>query len=401
MVVGYIMAAIVTATTFLIHALIFTVLLCTPSLRCKKANQLLMTLNVAHALTSIFSLTRVLYFDRPYPGLLSYVVFGGYCQGNIALVVLTVDRCIMIRWPFRYQALPRWFHVGMIGVSPAIFVTIFTTAVSTQLATRPVRESDMYIHTVVYGITIFTVILLLSNSLVYVTLLKQRRSIKALFKMVPKNPVQQPPLNVTPTTKPTLSFLISSNGKMVAKVAAQPSSPPPLLELATVVQPLSLIQSGKTLLTGVKRPSLQPPIEFTTRTTIQSSPQLPPAVPSGSALSSSVTVTPNMKKREFRSFYLCFGCVVTYVVFWLPTLINEAVRLHINYNTSSDVSSGDIPTATGTPVFSENLANMLLILNPLADAVILVWFNKELKHKIKLLILSCRKILDGDDGAFF
>ena len=115
--------------------------------------------------------------------------------------------------------------------------------------------------------------------------------------------------------------------------------------------------------------------------------------PSSTTISTSTSrATTTLKIREFRSFYLCFGCVVTYVVLWLPTLVNEAARLHLNYNKnngSSDGGSNYGDSGGGmTSVFNEKAANLLLILNPLADAVILVWFNKELKNKMKSFIVS-------------
>ena len=490
MVVGYIVAIVVTSTTFLVHCFIFTILLLTPSLRRKRSNQLLMTLNIAHVLSSILVLARVLYFEQPLPGLLSYAIFSAYSQSNVALVVLTVDRSIMIRWPFRYQTLPGWFHCVLMVVSPTTFGSVFTTAKVLRLYEKPPRESDIYQHTVVYGIIILTAILLLANSFVYMTVLKQRRSITSLFNnivpkdvaaatttadqqqfpsieltettsncfsLAPNNIVAQKatvgPVNILSTTAPSSQSCLavdSRNAKMVAEGAVQQLTAL-ALDLATTIAAPSLFLlnkpstiPSKNKLVNPALPSLRrteltdsktttkalssvsrnsdnsakhisslhnkvPDSSITSNTTIRHGgctkpiPVLPlrnskdivrhESSPSSTTISTSTSrATTTLKIREFRSFYLCFGCVVTYVVLWLPTLVNEAARLHLNYNKnngSSDGGSNYGDSGGGmTSVFNEKAANLLLILNPLADAVILVWFNKELKNKMKSFIVS-------------
>ena len=115
-------------------------------------------------------------------------------------------------------------------VSPTTFGTVFTTAKVLRLYEKPPRESDIYQHTVVYGIIILTAILLLANSLVYMTVLKQRRSITSLFNnIVPKDVAaatttadqqQFPSIELTETT--SNCFSLAPNNIVAQKATVGP-----------------------------------------------------------------------------------------------------------------------------------------------------------------------------------
>ena len=70
------------------------------------------------------------------------------------------------------------------------------------------------------------------------------------------------------------------------------------------------------------------------------------------------------RRKEARSFYVCFGCVITFVLLMSPSVF---VRIY------NDVSSRSIPKE----IYEMTL--MLAVLNPLSDIFIYVWFNVELK----------------------
>jgi len=72
--------------------------------------------------------------------------------------------------------------------------------------------------------------------------------------------------------------------------------------------------------------------------------------------------------REVRSFYLCFGCVITFVLCWMPLLafktyeIRTGRRLDYKYNSR---------------------AAIIATINPFMDVLFSVWFNKELRGRLK------------------
>ena len=82
-------------------------------------------------------------------------------------------------------------------------------------------------------------------------------------------------------------------------------------------------------------------------------------------------------RQDVFSFYICIGCVFTSTLLWMPELVRQSIWLF------GGGGSGGEKLYEGA--FS-GMARILLNLNPLCDAVILVWFNRELKNKIRSIV---------------
>ena len=249
---------------FLVHAFIMIFLLSVPQLRQRKSNQLLININVGHALTGITLFVMIFIKSNS----LTYINYSGYAQGNMALVMLTIDRCIMIRWPFRYQTLPNLFHVIFMVSSPIVASVILVNGVI-LFPHQPSDDNVFYMSLFVYVMIVVMVVLLATNALVYATVLKQKRLIK------------------------------------------------------------------NTLVASTKR---------------HGDPQS------------------NNIKDDILSFYICLGCVLTYILLWLPELVRQSLWVFEGRNTSA---------------IYLGISRILLNLNPFFDAIILVWFNRELKMHLK------------------
>ena len=265
---------IIGLTEFFIHSFILIFLLSIRQLRGQKSNQLIININIGHAVTGVtlfitwFSLTSIV----------THVTFVGVTLGNVALVMLTVDRCIMIRWPFRYQTLPKLFHFTLMTFPPLTVIGTFIQGILTKRNIRADKDPEAMKY-FVFGMSFLILVLLISNSIVYWTLIKQKRAIKSCQ-------------------------------------VSQPSE-------------TSSRDKGIRIL------------------------------------------------KEARSFYICIGCVLTYIVLWFPAIVIQALW----------VLNGDNTAKTNYQGVSTIIHN----LNPLFDALILVWFNKDLKMHLKRLFFR-RKV---------
>ena len=74
---------------------------------------------------------------------------------------------------------------------------------------------------------------------------------------------------------------------------------------------------------------------------------------------------------EIRSFYVCFGCVTTYLVLWSPALGMRLWEIVLGLEMQYTYLAISVAIAT---------------LNPFSDAFICVWFNKELKKKLRSIV---------------
>ena len=273
---------------FFVHIIILSLLLWYPNLRQKKSNQLLININIGHAITGSTLFATIFY---PHSNLLTYINYAGYAHGNVSLTMLTVDRCFMIRRPFLYQTLPAAFHVALLVTSPVVALSIFTEAVVNRL--HVASDKDRFTMTLfVYAIIIVTIVLLTLNTLVYLTLLKQKKLIKSC-QVVPIGYNTENNTTNTITNNNSNSCDDPAASKKVWKV-----------------------------------------------------------------------------RQDVRSFYICIGCVLTSIVLWMPELIRQSIWLF-----------GGDGKLHGDAFMG--VARILLNLNPLCDAVILIWFNRDLKNKLR------------------
>ena len=279
------MAAISGLLTFTLHFLVVILIAATPSLRCKKSYQLLVNMSCGHTLSGV-----VIFIGAfKHSNVLSYIVYAGHALSNISMVMLTVDRCVLICWPFRYQSMHSCFHTFMMSVGPVIALLLLLGGVmkasNDSVATN---EDVLAVKGFLYGIPLFMLSLLTFNMIIYATVQKQKRAIKSLH------------------IKSTQSH-VAENQQSVFK-----------------------------------------------------------------------------RKKEILAFYVCFGCVITYVVLYFPALLFKLMQVEF-----------------GVALDERNFRYMMGIayLNPISDAIVLVWFNKELRQRIKTLCCCGRGKRHGFSGV--
>jgi len=248
------------------HFCIIILILTCKRIREKKSNQLLLNLSTGHALCGFTSLTGCFlpFSHQSMDG----IIFASYIYSNTSLAMLTIDRCIYIKWPFRYNSLPTLLHVSFMACSPLNAGFVIYKALDNDNNLH-VSEDVESMRVFIFGIGALMALLLSANSLVFCTLQGQKRKIKSL-------------------------------------------------RVATFSQ-------------------------------------------------SNVRTNFNQRKREIQAFYICLGCTLTYVVLWFPplivTIINFYTKIQISYY-----------------YFSMSMVSVNL--NPLSDALIFVWFNKDLKNRL-------------------
>ena len=74
------------------------------------------------------------------------------------------------------------------------------------------------------------------------------------------------------------------------------------------------------------------------------------------------------KRQEMRSFYLCFGCVITFIMSWLPLLTLKIIEMTTGRSFSYRYTGG---------------AAIIANINLFTDAWFCVWYNKELRKRLK------------------
>lgn len=85
--------------------------------------------------------------------------------------------------------------------------------------------------------------------------------------------------------------------------------------------------------------------------------------------STTTTHTRNMPSRkDIARFYVCFGCVITYVLLWLPAMFVKVLQFYGGVVVDHKYFSLSIAVAN---------------INPLSDAFLLLYFNRELKRVLK------------------
>ena len=85
-------------------------------------------------------------------------------------------------------------------------------------------------------------------------------------------------------------------------------------------------------------------------------------------------------KKNLSIFYACFGCTITYILFWLPVVI---LWFLIIKNTQ----------------YQKHLPILLAIanFNPISDAILIIRFNKVLRNNVKnCWVRLCRRDGSGD-----
>lgn len=76
-------------------------------------------------------------------------------------------------------------------------------------------------------------------------------------------------------------------------------------------------------------------------------------------------------RNEIARFYVCFGCIITYALLWAPALLLKIVEIY-----------GEV--SMDHKYFSITIA--IANINPLSDAFLLLFFNRELKKILKNIL---------------
>ena len=183
------------------------------------------------------------------------------------MVILTIDRCIMIRWPFRYQTLPTWVQIHFLAASPLSAVVAMLIGFLSESKGQFAMENPLLRKAMLFGISLLWIALFVANSIVHLAVYKQKNAIRAV------------------------------------QVGQESSE-----DRATRI------------------------------------------------------------RRDAASFYACFGYVITYIVLWMP----ELTRQYIWYFTGKDIEG----------VFVD-ITLIVVNFNPLCDAFVFVYFNRELKSHLR------------------
>ena len=244
----------------LVHVIIFLFITCHRALRKSRYNQLIMHMNIGYIVGDFILFLKIVFPRQSI--IFDNIAFAGFVQGMLALVCLSIDRCFKILRPFLYQAIPsKYFWVVNILIPLPAVLSLVVIPLDENIL-----QSKEKIAFFGYMLAFVMIFLVVTNTLVYVTVLKQKRSIR----------IQHGPNN------------INENAEM---------------------------------------------------------------------------------RNDFRSFYMCFGFVVTFVMFWLASVIFSLIWVY----------SGAKKARNPLPYIVRCIQN----LNPISDGIFLVWFNKELRGKIK------------------
>jgi len=262
--------------TFIMYSFLVYLVLTSRNLRSKRSNRLLVNLGIGHALTGVIQFIGVLTLNP-----IGKLAYSGYVYSSLSLIMLSIDRCIFIRWPFIYERMPEVVHVIFMGISPLASITslVHNLTSGRGLATK-VSSNSVSMMIFVFGKTSCIFILLALNLLVYLTVRKHKQQIKVLHRSKP------------------------------------------VVERRTSVH------------------------------------------------------------KDIRAFYICFGCVITFALTWLPCISIQFFRLFLGFRISYS-----------TFILSFTVAN----LNPFSDAFIFVWFDTEVKTHLKKILSCCfwKKITCG------
>ena len=309
------------------------------NLRKKKSNQLLVNLCVGHLLSGMVYVYGILSISP-----IGRYRLAGNMYSTLALVFLSVDRFILIQYPYRYQTkIYNRIHVGFMLFSPLVYIVYFLDGLVLQIENR--KESFAGSFVFVFSTTVLIMFFL--NISIYITICKQRKRIRRQCKHLLIKRDDKDSTNST-STNPTSTTSTSTH---LAPTKSSPTNSTPTNSTPTSSSPTNSTTTNS------------PPKNSTTTY---------PAPTNSSPTNSTPSVTSDSERRmiieEIRSFYLCFGCVITFILLMTPSILMRV--LHNAANVYIPESMYEI---------SLSFAG----LNSLSDLVIFVWFNLELRIALK------------------
>ena len=309
------------------------------NLRKKKSNQLLVNLCVGHLLSGMVYVYGILSISP-----IGRYRLAGNMYSTLALVFLSVDRFILIQYPYRYQTkIYNRIHVGFMLFSPLVYIVYFLDGLILQIENRKESFSGSFVF--VFSTTVLIMFFL--NISIYITICKQRKRIRRQCKHLLIKRDDKDSTNST-STNPTSTTSTSTH---LAPTKSSPTNSTPTNSTPTNSSPTNSTTTNS------------PPKNSTTTY---------PAPTNSSPTNSTPSVTSDSERRmiieEIRSFYLCFGCVITFILLMTPSILMRV--LHNAANVYIPESMYEI---------SLSFAG----LNSLSDLVIFVWFNLELRIALK------------------
>ena len=320
---------------FIICAVVISLIINSKRLREKKSNQLLLNLCIGHLLTGLacfygwFSVFQVGKF-----------VFAGQMYSTVALICLSIDRYIFIRQPFRYDTVKAYnrVHIIFMVFSPLVYMIYFYDGVHSEIY-RSRKGNFALTYICIYFVTV--VVLFFLNISTYITACKQRKTIKRQCKQLVVR------TKIIDGACKTLSNSESTNSK------------------STDITSTNLTSTNSTLANSTSRNSISKNSKSTISTSTNSTSRSSKSTNSTTKSDSVKHIRTNERTKGIRSFYLCFGCVITYILFVSPSVMIRVV--------------------SSSRFYSKSILEMTLvltILNPLSDLLIFVWFNVELRNLI-------------------
>ena len=321
---------------FLIHSSILAILISSTQQRRRKPIQLLACVCLGHAFGGLA--TFATHFSEKF----NAIAVAGMIQGGMALLCYSIDRCLRIRWPFLYDNLPKRFHITAIMVSPLFGAALTMRAALTWTQDAlPSFSARIFITCFVFGASI---LLFVSNILVYVTLVRQQREIRRIGVVRKRlQPQQQQPQQPQQQQQPQ-------------QPQQQEAQQPPQQQEAQQ-QPQQQQQQQQ-----------QPPQQQEAQQQ-QQHPQPQHIHQQGQQ---QTRQPQRRRKSEFESFYLCIGCTLTSIVLLLPTTVYSINRINLYIHHK-------IPIPRTPPALK-----FLQTLNMLTDGLLVLFINRRVRKKFKL-----------------
>ena len=250
----------------IIHSFTIVLVIQNKKLRKVLSYWLLINLSLGHFLTGITN------FIGTFVALdLSKVTYAWYVYANISLLTLTVDRSFSIFWPFRYQLTSTRIKIFFVLFSPMCCLAYIAKMSFLPTKAKKIADADGSMKFFIFGMGTEMTLLVMANSLIFLSVRKQRRKIAA-------------------TTSVNVNIPNSNTAA---------------------------------------------------------------------------------RRNEIARFYVCFGCIITYVVLWTPAILLKILEIYGGLIVDHKYFSITIAIAN---------------INPIADSFMLLFFNRELKGVLKKII---------------
>ena len=157
---------------FFLHAVIITLVLSCRDLRTNHSIRLLLNLCIGHMLTGlVYFLGIALNME------ISVLLYITYIWAVLALLMLTLDRYIFIKWPFKYKIMHSSLHWIKFLLSPVISGIALVRRAQAGFFNN-VFEEETSIKTSIYGLGAIMLTLFVINLSLLCLLRRQQRRIK-------------------------------------------------------------------------------------------------------------------------------------------------------------------------------------------------------------------------------